>query len=407
MFEPSVISIGPYHRGRPHLRAMEEKKWSILQDFLTREGRALQDCISVIKEAEKRARCCYSEPFAMSSDDFVEMMVLDGCFILEFFCRSFVTNDLEAIKEGWNSWFIETDLMLLDNQIPYFIIEILLGYPLNNPELLMLIASTLTRKKMSIKALSGPQKIHHLLHLCLCYAVPSVSTQHAASEPNHCPFLNWIRAVPVLKYFSCSKKEEDLELDNEMGIWEIPCVTELEEAGVKFKKLEQSDDITKITFQSGTLFIPCLRISDSRRSLFMNLVAMEQCMFDQLPCYFSTYMVFLVYLVSTARDVRILQQKGILQSMLSSEEEVALFFNQIGLGVMIPHNHYLAELFKRVNKYRESRYHRYRAKLSRDYFNNPWSIVTLIAATLLLCLTIIQSFMSVYAYIRPPPSSPS
>ncbi|KAJ1700419.1 hypothetical protein LUZ63_000198 [Rhynchospora breviuscula] len=112
-------------------------------------------------------------------------------------------------------------------------------------------------------------------------------------------------------------------------------------------------------------------------------------------------------LVNTPQDVRILQKKGILQSMLSGEEEVALFVNQSCMGVIIPSDHYLADLFRRVNKYCGSRYQRHRAKLSRDYFNNPWSIIALIAATILLCLTILQSFMSVYAYIRPSPSSPS
>ncbi|KAJ4813639.1 hypothetical protein LUZ62_026205 [Rhynchospora pubera] len=115
-------------------------------------------------------------------------------------------------------------------------------------------------------------------------------------------------------------------------------------------------------------------------------------------------MNFLDKLVNTAHDVQILQKHGIIESMLSGEEEVALFFNQSGVGVLIDGDHYLADLFKRVNKHCGSRYHRYRAKLSRDYFNNPWSIIALIAATLLLCLTILLSFMSVYAYIRPPSS---
>ncbi|KAJ3705561.1 hypothetical protein LUZ61_009266 [Rhynchospora tenuis] len=276
MFEPSTVSIGPYHRGRAHLRAMEEKKWSFLHDFLVREGHTLQDCISRIKEVEEQARRCYSEPIEMSSDDFVEMMILDD-------------------------------------------------------------------------------------------------------------------------------RKENLD---ERRVWEIPCATVLEEAGVKFKMLEQSNDITKITFQSGTLVIPRIHITDDLKPVYMNLIAFEQCMSVQLPCYFSTYMMLLDCLVNTAHDVQILQKHGIIESMVSGEEEVALFFNQSGVYVMIPGNHYLKDLFKRVNKYYESRYHRYRARLCRDYFSNPWSIVALIATTLLLCLTIMQSFMSVYAYIHPPPSSP-
>ena len=36
LFEPSVISIGPFHGGQKHLQAMEEQKWRFLEDFLSR-----------------------------------------------------------------------------------------------------------------------------------------------------------------------------------------------------------------------------------------------------------------------------------------------------------------------------------------------------------------------------------
>ncbi|KAJ4761166.1 hypothetical protein LUZ62_071541 [Rhynchospora pubera] len=419
MFEPSAVSIGPYYRGLPHLRAMEEYKWLSLRDFLNKKIRALrdfnseinevgeeqlarafiQDYISKTKEVEQRARCCYSEPFHMSSDDFVQMMLLDGCFILAFF-----TGNVDRAAKGWISNFITTDFILLGNQIPFFIIETLWGSPLVDPEVMRWLVRRLTNGEIPIKALPESQKIHHLLHLCLCSALPTVSSstqdEDAASEPTHCPFLSWVRAVPVLKSLFSSKREDEIDKGKAC---EIPCATELEEAGVKLKKLEQSDDITKITFQSGTLVIPCIRITDNLKSVFMNLIALEQCMYIQRR-HFSTYMNFLDCLVNTAHDVQILQKHGIIENLLSGEEEVALFFNQTCVSVMFPEDHYLADLFKRVNMYCGSRYHRYRAKLFRDYFNNPWSIIALIAATFLLCLTILPSFMSVYSYIRPPPS---
>ncbi|KAJ4801843.1 hypothetical protein LUZ62_053089 [Rhynchospora pubera] len=414
MFEPSAVSIGPYYRGLPHLRAMEENKWLSLRAFLNyKAGESneinevgeeparglLQDCINKIKEVEQRARRCYSEPFDMSSDEFVQMLVLDASFIL----ASYICTDFDNAAKGWISSLITTDLILLENQIPFFIIETLWGSPLVDPEDMRWLVRRLTNGDIPIKALPERQKIHHLLHLCLCSAVPTVSTQDedAASEPNHCPFLNWVRAVPVLKSLFSSKKEEET---NKGMVWEIPCARELEEAGVKIKKLKQSDDITKITFQSGTLVIPRVFITDRVKPLFMNLIALEQCMYYQRRPHFSAYMGFLDKLVNTAHDVQILQKHGIIESMLSGEEEVAVFFNQCGVGVVIEEDHYLADLFKRVNKHCGSRYHRYRAKLSRDYFNNPWSIIALIAATFLLCLTILQSFMSVYSYIRSPSS---
>ncbi|KAJ1700418.1 hypothetical protein LUZ63_000197 [Rhynchospora breviuscula] len=428
MFEPSVISIGPYYLGRPHLRAMQEKKWRFLQSFLDHGGCQIEDCVSKIKKLERRAVSCYSETFKMESNDFIEMMVLDGCFIVEFFHKYIIAKDHKAINEGWISLIIENDLILLENQIPFFIIEELHGF-LENPLDFAEIARILTRQKIPIKAPSQ-QKIHHLLHLCHCYAVPvpdnpshlmqnvvslpgqpSDATQNAvsaklhsdgmqitASEQNLPPSFVCIRGIILFLKTFWHKKAEKEEREG----MTIPCATELVEAGVKFKKLEQSDELTKITFQSGILWIPRLQIDDSIRPLFMNLIALEQCMSLQVPNHFSTYIMFMDKLVNTRHDVRILRDKGILNNMLASEEDVTLFFNQTGQSVYIPQDHYLAELFKMLNKYCKSSYHKNRARFCHDYCNSPWSIISVIAGIVLLILTFAQTFMAVYSYIRPP-----
>ena len=83
-YEPQVISIGPYHHGKPHLKAMEEHKKRYLQRFLKRRAdNSLPRLVEAMQELEKRVRSCYSEPVSLTKDKFVEMMVFDGCFIVE------------------------------------------------------------------------------------------------------------------------------------------------------------------------------------------------------------------------------------------------------------------------------------------------------------------------------------
>ncbi|KAG1338808.1 putative UPF0481 protein [Cocos nucifera] len=82
-YEPRVVSIGPCHRGGKRLRAMEEHKWQYLRDFLARNPHiGLNRCIHEMKALEMRARRCYFERVDLSSDEFVEMLLLDGCFII-------------------------------------------------------------------------------------------------------------------------------------------------------------------------------------------------------------------------------------------------------------------------------------------------------------------------------------
>ena len=87
-YDPQIISIGPYHyeKRKGQLRAMEEHKWRYLRDILSRnpEG-SLKWHLVALKELEERARRCYSEVIKLDTNSFVEMMLLDGCFIIEFF----------------------------------------------------------------------------------------------------------------------------------------------------------------------------------------------------------------------------------------------------------------------------------------------------------------------------------
>jgi hypothetical protein len=38
----------------------------------------------------------------------------------------------------------------------------------------------------------------------------------------------------------------------------------------------------------------------------------------------------------------------------------------------------------------------------RNYFSNPWVVMSLFAAIFLLALTVMQSFFAAYSYFKPP-----
>ncbi|XP_064958001.1 UPF0481 protein At3g47200-like [Musa acuminata AAA Group] len=83
-YEPKMVSLGPYHHGNIHLKAMEDLKWHYLKEFLGRNpGKPLEDYIDQIKKREHEARMAYSEKVDMTSDEFAQMMLLDCCFVIE------------------------------------------------------------------------------------------------------------------------------------------------------------------------------------------------------------------------------------------------------------------------------------------------------------------------------------
>jgi hypothetical protein len=83
-YEPQLLAIGPYHRGKDDLRLMEEHKLRYLQLLLQRRNESsVETYIKAMRELEERAREFYAEPISLTSDEFVEMMLLDGFFIIE------------------------------------------------------------------------------------------------------------------------------------------------------------------------------------------------------------------------------------------------------------------------------------------------------------------------------------
>ena len=109
LFEPSAVSIGPFHHGRTRVQSMEEQKFRFLRDFLSRGDHITLDlCLSEIKKLEEKTRRCYSESVPLDSNSFVEMMLLDGCFVLEYFLKWYE----RRLKSVDNNVFILSDLLL-------------------------------------------------------------------------------------------------------------------------------------------------------------------------------------------------------------------------------------------------------------------------------------------------------
>ena len=84
-YSPRIVSIGPFHHNQEALRAFEDqKKWFLSRLKKRITSSEVHDLENAMKEMEEKTRKCYSEDFGgIKSDDFVRLMLLDGCFIVE------------------------------------------------------------------------------------------------------------------------------------------------------------------------------------------------------------------------------------------------------------------------------------------------------------------------------------
>ncbi|RLM74460.1 hypothetical protein C2845_PM15G23350 [Panicum miliaceum] len=239
-YEPCILSIGPYHHGTPALRTMQKEKWSYLDYILKLNcDRSLLDYLHALEGLAKLARNCYSEEIEMDGEEFLQMLLLDGCFILvalggtkeilahaeqdslepegalaeieqenrphteganEVQSADEQTISQEGNQDGkrteydneigqWFARFFNHDLFLLENQIPFFIVkkiyEVVSGDSRADAsftrEIEKYVESSLWWFPKSVQGSSRPKDFHHLLHLCHMYFRPN----QKAYEINH------------------------------------------------------------------------------------------------------------------------------------------------------------------------------------------------------------------------------
>ncbi|CAJ1953227.1 unnamed protein product [Sphenostylis stenocarpa] len=126
-YTPRVVSIGPFHKEDNNFELMEELKLKYFKGFLNRTQLPLKDFVATLKTIEEDIRSCYAAPVKYNSDDFLKMILIDACFIIEHFLRWHSRSDWGGkdplLLKPWMIGDIEHDLILLENQLPFFVLE--------------------------------------------------------------------------------------------------------------------------------------------------------------------------------------------------------------------------------------------------------------------------------------------
>ncbi|KAL9458772.1 hypothetical protein AB3S75_007613 [Citrus x aurantiifolia] len=175
----------------------------------------------------------------------------------------------------------------------------------------------------------------------------------------------------------------------------IPSVTELHQAGVKFQ-LGSTKHLLEITFKKGILKIPLLAIYDTTEGLFRNLLAFETAHGD--GCYINDYIIMMKNLVVTANDAELLVQNEVIDNWTGDSQAVSNFLRNLDRQATLDAKNFrYSDLVQDLNTYCRYPLHKWKANLKQNYFNTPWASISVIAAVVLLLLTIIQTVCSIIA----------
>ncbi|KAJ6300606.1 hypothetical protein OIU76_021409 [Salix suchowensis] len=125
-YTPLAVSIGLYHYSD-----REVNKWrnsvmmvKFVKDPVDNSGAPRKDFYVNVKEELQKARGCYDKNITekFSDEEFIKMMFIDGCFILQF--MHCVNGESEKLEMSDRQIFhVKRDLLLLENQLPFAVLD--------------------------------------------------------------------------------------------------------------------------------------------------------------------------------------------------------------------------------------------------------------------------------------------
>ncbi|XP_027121742.1 putative UPF0481 protein At3g02645 [Coffea arabica] len=491
-FVPQVVALGPYHHWRSELYEMEKYKIASAKRTQKRlQSLKFQDVVDQLARFEPRIRACYHKYLDFNGETIAWMMAMDASFLLEFLqvyaakegkvltrlsSRMSHLLDLAGTKSVHNA--ILRDMVMLENQIPLFLLREMLELQLSSLEeadnLLMSMLIGFGKELLPFKVMEELPKVEvtsyaHLLDFLYRVIVPELEGPSEITEideegeikeaeesyvgkPSQVKQLShlvgkilsklrispellikrifrskpikvilklpwkFISKLPVLKLmkapienmcFSADKGGQKPENLNSTNIKKpplveeitIPSVTELSKAGVKF--MPTNEGIFSINFDDkmATFRLPKICLDLNTEVVLRNLVAYEACNASG-PLVFTRYTELLNGIIDTEEDAKFLREKGIILNHLKSDEEVAHLCNGMSKSVRLTTVPRLDKVIEDVNRYYNRRWQIKTSKFLKHYIFRSWQLLTLIAAIVLLSLTTLQAFCSVYSCSR-------
>ncbi|KAJ7950829.1 hypothetical protein O6P43_026969 [Quillaja saponaria] len=387
-YTPRLISIGPIHHGDKKLKPMERQKKIYHHEFHKRlkenhyyssetAEMKLTKFRRFIEENQDEIAHRYAAEF--KKEGFVEMIELDAVFIMELFLRITETNKCQRdymLSKPWLRKGIQLDLLLLENQIPFFILKELYEVVGKKHSTFLEIACQYFANFNPLRESSNESiklikefEVRHFTDLVRCFYLPNT----------------------------------DLNFESETSDV-LYCATKLNEGGVVFKAMPDKPllDITfkKKWFLNWLPFLSCLpfikcfnahlelspfRVDSTTECVLRNLIALEQCHYPS-NAYICNYLLLMDHLVNTVTDVDLLVDKKVIVNQLGSHKQGTMLVNSLCEHVVVS-NFCYAERIRQLNEHCDQFWNRNMAALNSIYFRDLWRSTSTVVALIIILAT--------------------
>ncbi|XP_077252596.1 UPF0481 protein At3g47200-like [Tasmannia lanceolata] len=394
-YDPSFVSFGPYHYGEPQLMPLEEHKVRSVIQLLRISDKPTTDYVNALEEVVEELMDSYDQLDNKwrEGDRFLELMFRDGCFLLEFLHKSddsdygqYADNDPifspHGILKVRNAIFEEA--LKIENQVPLLVLNKLVAFERGmtrdqsteyiNDLVVKFIGSVLTFVFEVERTDLGSNTCLHVLDLARKYMVGDLISHEPTGSVN---------------------------------IWFGFSATTLNKmANVEFR-VSQKNNLGGLAFyeEEGILSLPLFYIFDCTESILLNFAAFENVHAGESH-HVSSYVHYICGLIRSVEDCRLMVDQGIIGAGINYDKMVKLmqklqqdmvFISKFTLfHVNKPSNDYY---YKRTRKW-EIRLRKWGSNFREKYFDSPWSLFALLAASLLLALAIAQTVYIVLTFYK-------
>ncbi|KAG6641025.1 hypothetical protein CIPAW_09G044500 [Carya illinoinensis] len=362
-------SLGPIHYGEDQYKFGEELKLRLAKKFVEESGKSAEDFCDMIAKKIVQLKECFDEKVIHRYDNvtLAWMLFVDGCATLQFIYCAKKGEFKELNIKNDQVAFGQQDLFLLENQLPYQLLEELM------------ILSTNKELAASIKSFIDSNNMIH---------------GHNEAGENEPPIhlLDLLR-TSLLDGSMPSGQDGNNKHESYRN------VQELRAAGIRLKPsktglLRNVSFSKRCNFFPGYLQLPPIRVDDSTGPKFFNLIAYEMCPDFKNDFGISSYISLLDSLIDHPDDVKELRKAHILHNLLGNDEEVAQLFNEIGTD-LVPDQATYANVRKQIQNYYDTKWKTWIAEAIHDHFSSPWTFLAFLAAVTGLGLTAIQTWYTV------------
>jgi len=312
---PMAVAIGMYHHSSRNLQEMEKVKRVAAHHFIKDSGHTFDEMYAAVFSIIGTSRGFYDTKIDVGDVEFADIMFIDGCFLLQYMLmctgRAKLPPSLLSCFES-NQACISNDIMLLENQLPWLVIETLRRFrSVHVEEFIGKMGRTLQIRGGMDRGpvvLDGGYTPPHLLGILWFYKTGSGNSGATLSDPDG--------------FRSMSK---------------IISAIELEEIGIKLtagNTTKFMDMGIKKGFLSCEIFLAPLLLDDIRSCWLVNMAAFEVSVgmatsaghgTYQIKAVVCSYLAVLAMLMDREEDVHELRSKRLVQGELTNKETLDFF----------------------------------------------------------------------------------